>query len=641
MTMQHTRLSRGLRMLATALIALAAMCPSTSAQDGEARTVLTIHWGPESFPGTPGLDTAIRDTLLKQTDLPVNYFAEYLESEQFPPETVSIALRDYIKMKFQGRRIDLVIANASGALQFALRFRDDLFPGAPIVFSAAAVPRELIDRVTPGITGIQQNVVFGDTVELALKLHPSVKRLFVIAHAPAADGYDEQVRSALKRFADRVELVYMREQTLPELLAAVKAIPPESVIFYTRFTPLSVYAPNVRNMYPDEIGGLIAKVAPAPMYASTELSIGMGVVGGMIRATDTVGTRVGDIARQVLKGTPPEDIPIGTVPTTPIFDWRQVARWGIDASKIPPGSRILFRTESVWESYRWYVVGTIGVVAAQLLLIAGLLTQRTRRRHAEDTILERERSLRTSYERIRQLAARLINAQETARASLARDLHDDVCQRLATVSIGVAALRKSAGDIRTPATQHAFDELARNASNTLDGIRRLSHDLHPATLRVLGLAPALKAHCAEIEKQSNVVVQFTSEGDLGLLHPDIAVCLFRIAQESLRNGVTHAAATRFTVSLARAGDGVVLTVADDGRGFDLEALRRSGKGLGLVSMQERVRVVGGDLEIITAPMQGTTIRARAPAEGPQPAGARDAGAHNDTIPTDPSSVVAI
>src|SRR6185295_16336981 len=122
----------------------------------------------------------------------------------------------------------------------------------------------------------------------------------------------EQVQSALKRFADRIELVYMKERTLAELLAAVKAIPTQSLIFYTRYTP-----------------------------------------------ADAVGTRVGEIALQILKGTPPEDIPIDTVPTTPIFDWRQVKRWGIDPTKLPPGSRILFRTPSVWETYRSYIIGTI------------------------------------------------------------------------------------------------------------------------------------------------------------------------------------------------------------------------------------------------------------------------------------------
>src|SRR6185436_10207422 len=116
--------------------------------------------------------------------------------------------------------------------------------------------RELLDRTSRGVTGVQRSVVFGDTVELALNLHPSIKRLFVIAHSPASDGYDEQVESALKPFANRVELVYMKERTLPELLDAVKAIPAQSLIFYTRYTPLAAY--TERNIYPDEIGGVIA-----------------------------------------------------------------------------------------------------------------------------------------------------------------------------------------------------------------------------------------------------------------------------------------------------------------------------------------------------------------------------------------------
>jgi len=157
----------------------------------------------------------------------------------------------------------------------------------------------------------------------------------------------------------------MKERTLPELLAAVKAIPTQSLIFYTRYIPLAADSLSERNIYPDEIGGLIAEVAPVPIYASSEISIGMGVVGGMIRATNVVGARLGEIAGQILKGTPPEDIPIDTVPTTPIFDWRQVKRWGIDPSKLPPGSRILFRTPSAWESYRWYIIGTIVVVTTQ------------------------------------------------------------------------------------------------------------------------------------------------------------------------------------------------------------------------------------------------------------------------------------
>jgi two-component system sensor histidine kinase UhpB len=123
----------------------------------------------------------------------------------------------------------------------------------------------------------------------------------------------------------------------------------------------------------------------------------------------------------------------------------------------------------------------------------------------------------------------------------------------------------------------------------------------------------LEAHCVEVEKRHDVQVGFKTGGDLGHIHSDVALCLFRIAQEALRNGAVYGEARRLEVSIARSADHIELTVTDDGRGFDLEAVRRDGSGLGLVSMEERAHVVGGDLQIITRPGQGTTIRVRIPA----------------------------
>jgi signal transduction histidine kinase len=156
----------------------------------------------------------------------------------------------------------------------------------------------------------------------------------------------------------------------------------------------------------------------------------------------------------------------------------------------------------------------------------------------------------------------------------------------------------------------------------------LSHDLHPATLRVLGLTPALKTHCAEVASRHNVEVTFTSEGDLTSVSPHVAICFFRIAQESLRNGIVHGNASRFSVSLSRSGEGLVLTVTDNGRGFDLDEVHRRGSGLGLISMEERARVVDANFQISTGIELGTTIQVRRPAV-PTPATAPKAGVHHD------------
>ena len=249
---------------------------------------------------------------------------------------------------------------------------------------------------------------------------------------------------------------------------------------------------------------------------------------------------------------------------------------------------------------------------AQLLLIAGLLQSRARLRRADNTIRAREASLRTSYDRIRQMAGRLINAQEAARAEIARDLHDDVCQKLTSVSIGVGSLKNATGNLEDPKMQEGISELDRETRDAFESIRRLSHDLHPATLRLLGLAPALRSHCNEIAKRHGVQVQFSSADGIGTVHPDVAVCFFRIAQESLRNSILHGGAKQMTVTLGREGEELDLTVVDDGRGFDVTAVRNNGRGLGLVTMEERVNLVGGHMSIVSVPGQGTTVRVRGP-----------------------------
>jgi signal transduction histidine kinase len=613
-------------------IALASLCPAASAQGETPRTILTIHWGSERDPSAGRLDAAIRKVLLADTDAPVEYFAEYLETEEFPKETASTALRDYIHRKYEGRHIDVVITVASAALQFALRYRDELFPDVPIVFLAVAPPQVVIDRTAAGITGVLNDTPFAETLELALILHPSAKRVFVVAQAPSVDGYDERIQFALNRFSTRVELTYIKARTVPELLSAVKAIPPQSLILYTRYAPEKAAS----NVYPADVARLIAEVAPVPIYGISDLYIGSGVVGGVVRAADAAGTRVGEIARHIVDGTPADNIPIVPVQTAPMFDWRQVKRWGIDPSKLPPESKVLFRTPTEWESYHWYIIGTIVIVTAQLLLIAGLLTQRARRRRAEETLRAQEASLRTSYERIRLLAGRLINAQETARASIAQDLHDDICQHLAYVSIAIDHLTASAGEIQSVESQRSLADLAREIRTTFNSIRRLSHDLHPATLRVLGLAPALKSHCTEVASRHNVEVTFTSEGDLTRVSPDVAICFFRIAQEGLRNGVAHGEASRFSVSLSRSGENLVMIVIDNGRGFDIDEVRRRGSAFGLVSMEERARVVGATVHITTGIRLGTTIHVRGPA-APGAASVRGAGVRGDATTADPST----
>ena len=313
------------------------------------------------------------------------------------------------------------------------------------MFVAGRVPDAVANRQIPGVTGVLSDVVFGDTLELALKLHPSVRKALVVGQAPKFEGYEARLRSALARFSQRVELTYVPQQSLPGLLAAVKAAPSDSLILFTRYVPDGVGS----TMYTDEVLRRVAEVSPVPIYATTDAYMGTGVVGGMMRASRATGLRLGAITRQILGGVPPERIPIDNLRPVPTFDWRQLRRWNIDVSALPPGSDVRFVTPTIWDVYhRHIIVGSLAVVVVQAVLITGLLRQRARLRLAEQTIRAREATLRTSYERIQQMAGRLINAQEAARAGVAQDLHDDVCQQLVFVSMGVSTLKHSTGQLQ-------------------------------------------------------------------------------------------------------------------------------------------------------------------------------------------------
>jgi signal transduction histidine kinase len=594
------------------LVAVAAMTSVAQAQPSTAsrpiKRVLMIHSGAEAYPGSARLDATITKVLHAHPAIEIDYYVEFLENEEFGA-AADAALRDYIRMKFRDRPLDIVMVNTAPAVQFALRHRAELFPDVPMVFVAAAPPAALLRREIPGVTGMVRDPSQTETLDLALKLHPGTRRVHVVAYAPAVVGYQQRVKAQVMPGAQGVTVTFANEPTLAEALAVIKQLPADSLLLYARYSPTS----KGRVIFPDEMLPQFAEASPVPIYSAIETNLDKGVVGGMMRGEVATAVRLGEMTLRILEGEKPENIPIEATRMSPIFDWRQLRRWGIDASLLPQGADIRFRELTVWEQYRNYVVVTVVIVIAQLLLIAGLLTQQTRLRGAHDTIRARETSLLSSYERIRQMAGRLIHAQEAARAEIARDLHDDICQRLAHVAIDVTALRTATGDIQDAKTQEAFKELDRDTRNTFDGIRRLSHELHPATLRLLGLVPALRSHCADEAKRHDVEVLFSAGDDIGRLQPEVAVCLFRVAQESLRNGIADGAATNLTAKLERAGDAVELTVSDNGRGFDVDAVRASGGGLGLVTMEERVNLVGGTMSVNSEVGGGTTVRVRAPA----------------------------
>ena len=205
---------------------------------------------------------------------------------------------------------------------------------------------------------------------------------------------------------------------------------------------------------------------------------------------------------------------------------------------------------------------------------------------------------------LRDLAMRVINAQEEERSRLGRELHDDLSQQLALFSIELEQLRQ-----RLPAKLAfgpSFQSLQNRVTEMSKDLYRLSHSLHPSRLEHVGLASAVKNLCREISDTGAFKIEFAERGDGVTLKPDVRLCIFRIAQEALRNCTKHSRAETVNVTLENNGEELRLSVSDDGIGFDAHP-DAIGDGLGFTSMRERVRMAEGSLAIRSRAGHGTSI----------------------------------
>jgi signal transduction histidine kinase len=259
----------------------------------------------------------------------------------------------------------------------------------------------------------------------------------------------------------------------------------------------------------------------------------------------------------------------------------------------------------------------LALVGIQAVLITGLLVQRSRRTRAEHQRQQTELELRESHGELRRLAAQILGAQETERRRIARELHDDFGQDLALVSVELDLLRQ-----RAPGSVSGSDERIQAVSDRVkqlsSSIHDLSHQLHPMKLEQLGLVAAIRGLCKELGQNHGLRIEFTESNVPETIPHDTAICLYRIAQEALRNVIKHSGAASAAAALSRQNGSLSLEVRDTGRGFDPTGIAGQ-DGLGLVSMRERLRLLDGDLVIESAPDTGTRLEARVPLATPESA----------------------
>jgi PAS domain S-box-containing protein len=244
------------------------------------------------------------------------------------------------------------------------------------------------------MTGVVLRFNLPGTLDLALRLQPNARRIVVVSGTSAYDrNWVRRAREALRPHESRLEVSYWAGQPLQQLLENLRKLPRDAIVLY-----LAVSGDGSGRTYsPADMARQIAAASAAPVYGVLETYFGQGIVGGSFPSFEAHGKLAGEVALKVLAGEKPENIAVQpSAQAVANVDWRELRRWGLNESRLPPGSVVRFRSPSVWEQYRWYIIGALAIILVQALLIVGLILQRARRRQAQAELRESQQFMELS-----------------------------------------------------------------------------------------------------------------------------------------------------------------------------------------------------------------------------------------------------
>ncbi len=389
------------------------------AATAEPKRVMLLHSvGPDFRPWSE-YAKAIRTELDRQSPWPLEIIEQSLVTARSADENPEVPFVEYLRALFAKRPLDLIVSIGAPAANFVQRRRQQLFATTPMVFTAVAQRRIQRSSLTENDTVVALAQNFPAVIENILHVLPDTKTVAVVnGNSPSERLWLEDLRKEFAPFADRLSFIWYNDRSFADILKHAAALPPHSAIFWHQ---MNVDAAGVVHEGDKALPTLYA-VANAPIFSFTDAFFGGEVVGGPMASVAEGSRLTVAVAVRILGGEKAGDIkipPIGYA--TPKFDWRQMQRWGISESRLPPGSEIHFRTLTAWEQYRWQILTTAAVLLFQAAMITWLLYEHRHRRRSEAAAHE--------------LGGRLITAHEEERARLARELHDDVTQRLAALAI--------------------------------------------------------------------------------------------------------------------------------------------------------------------------------------------------------------
>jgi signal transduction histidine kinase len=524
------------------------------------------------------------------------------------------AVVDFIRSTYADRsKPDLIVTNGGIAALFARKYRQQLFPDVPLLF--AAVDQRYLGNVPLGENETAVSVVneFPGLIDDILQLLPETKQVFmVMGSGETGRFWHQELNEQFMRFRGRLTFVWSDDLSLTEILRRCASLPEHSAIFYVTFGTDAAGA-----AYADErVFADLHAAANAPLFSRHSVYLGAGVVGGRLMSIDELGHHTADAAIRILNGAPPSGVRVAPqLPGQPIFDWRELQRWGIPESRLPSGSEVRYRNLSVWREYPRTILTAAGVLAIQALLIIGLLIERRARHRAE---IESQRNLAYAAD---------VSRRQTMSA-LTHSIAHELGQPITSIIHNAGALQIMVTD--KSATPETIEEVlvdiqaegfraAQIIERAREMLRNHQPQRRPVNLHTLvSESLALLAYDMRA-RQITVNVNLSSNpcvisGDQVLLQQVFVILVMNAMDAMAEMPPTQ---RHVTITSAVKSADVEVTVRDTGSGLSADIIdtlftpftttKSGGLGIGLAIARSIVDAHGGSIEARNNPEGGATF----------------------------------
>ncbi len=600
--MQRTDLSRRFALiclfkrctkncLAVAALGLITFPPASQAQ--VKKTILVINEFGQSAPVSVLVADQIRWALYSDHRFDAQFYWENLDAVDLSNDALN-EQRAVVSKRYLGQKLDLIVLVGPDPIRLLTDRSRPFYPGVPVVFCCTGQGQPGQPAADFRSTGSWLLFEPGRTLDVALRLLPETRQVFVVTGQSRFDkGVAALAKAGLASYEARLDVTYLTDLPMKQLQEKLSHLPSHSIVLFLTFFK---DAQGQEFLSTTDVLPMVVAASNAPVFGVSDTYLDRGIVGGFVVSIEEQGKLVGRDILAILGGKSPKDIPIVHGPSFYMFDWRALRRWNLDESKLPAGSTILFREPTLWKRYKLMMLaGLLFIVSLAFLIVY---------------LLYKQRQVKLARNAPEQLSGMLINAQEDERRRIASELHDDFSQRLAVLTLGLETAAENIPEAPQEANRQ-LHELSNAAGELGADLHTLSRRLHSASLENLGLTAGVSALCKEFAAQQGIKIEDKLDSFPRSMDSVAALCIFRIVQEALRNVKKHSGAQRAQVILHLVDSTVHLSVYDQGVGFNRKELTKSA-GLGIRSMEERARLLGGHFEIQSEPGKGTKVDACVP-----------------------------